>query len=280
MPLSPPSEIEAISYYSGLPSTSFVVARTGTMISWEKPAGLEAYRRYRDLRVVGNHVIKDVWEDNLAFKLHALLDSMDVKWTSTDVVRLGYDEEDSAPVILWIGVIPASLCSDDGIIVVSECHKLLGEYNITDVDVEIRESVVTHSAGPKFLTFGPWYDPAAEVCDPFTTTLGLPICAQSTPWAEGTGGFFITEGGKSERLLLVTARHTIFPRDGHKNELFRHKDDIQCHHKVTLFSDLTFDNYLKSLQDEIEGKEFNAEHRERCIKTLEGGESSGSERAA
>jgi hypothetical protein len=65
-------------------------------------------------RVAGNHALKEVWEDNLALKLHALLDSMKVKWTSTDVVCIGNAGESSAPVILWIGVMPATLSGNDG----------------------------------------------------------------------------------------------------------------------------------------------------------------------
>jgi hypothetical protein len=44
----------------------------------------------------------------------------------------------------------------------------------------------------------------AEVREPLSTSLGLPICARATPWAEGTGGFFIDEGAESKRLLLIT----------------------------------------------------------------------------
>ena len=85
---SPISSTEAKYYYAGLPSAPALVARTGTT-PWEVPTGPEAYRKLKELRVVGNHAINEVWEDNLALKLRALLDSMKVKWTSTDVVRIG-----------------------------------------------------------------------------------------------------------------------------------------------------------------------------------------------
>src|SRR6266581_1579343 len=112
MLLSPPSKMEAKFYYAGLPSTPVLVARTGP--PWEAPTGPEAYQMHKELRAAGNHALKEVWEDNLALKLHALLDSMRVKWTSTDVVRIGNAGESSAPIILWIGVMPASLSGDDG----------------------------------------------------------------------------------------------------------------------------------------------------------------------
>jgi hypothetical protein len=135
---------------------------------------------------------------------------MEVKWTNIDVVRIGNIDESFAPVILWIGVIPASLSGNDGVATASRCRKLLVEHNITDIDVEMCESVVTHLAGPKLLTPTTDHDYTVDVREPLITTLGLPICAQSTSWAEGTGGFFISEGGNTERLLLVTARHVVF----------------------------------------------------------------------
>ncbi|KAF8325423.1 uncharacterized protein EI90DRAFT_3019067 [Cantharellus anzutake] len=49
----------------------------------------------------------------------------------------------SLHLTIWIGVVPASLSGNDGVVVVSKCRELLEEYNIADVDVEIRESVVT-----------------------------------------------------------------------------------------------------------------------------------------
>ncbi|KAF8957089.1 hypothetical protein BDZ97DRAFT_1670470 [Flammula alnicola] len=142
--------MEAKYYYAGLPSTPVLVARTSPT-PWKAPTGPEAYRKTKELRPVGNHAaLKAVWEDDLAPKLHALLQSMKVKWTSTDVVRIANAGEPSAPapVVLWIGVIPGSLKGDDGVGVAAKCRELLGEYGIADVDVEIRESVVTRWGTP------------------------------------------------------------------------------------------------------------------------------------
>ncbi len=266
MPLSPLSEIEAKFYYAGLPSTPVLVARTGTT-PWKAPTGPEAYSKIKELRAVGNHALQDVWEGNLAPKLHALLDSMEVKWTSTDVVRIGNAEEPSAPVILWIGVMPTSLSDNDGVDVAFRCRELLVEFGITDVDVEIRESVVTRLAGPKLL-MSTYSSDTVSAREPLTTTLGVPICAQSTPWAEGTGGFFITEGGNSKKLLLVTARHVVFKPDKNNNNLFQYKNNSQPRHNVILFSDASFDRHLKSIKAEIRDKEIIAQVLERRIEVM------------
>ncbi|GBE84426.1 predicted protein [Sparassis crispa] len=266
---SPPSEMEAKFYYAGLPSAPVLVARTSTT-RWEAPTGPEAYRKLKELRAVGNHALKEAWEGNLALKLHALLDSMKVKWTSTDIVRIGNSGESSAPIILWIGVMPASLSGDDGVVVASKCRELLVEYDIVDVDVEIRESVVTRWAGPELFTSTYSSDPTVDVRARLTTTLGLPICAQSTPWSEGTSGFFITEGGNTERLLLVTARHVIFTPDKNENKHFERKNDSQRRYNVTLFGDAAFNKYVESIKAESGGKALIAQYQERRIRAIEG----------
>ena len=170
---SPLSELEAKFYYTGLYSAPPLVARTGTT-PWEVPTSPETYQklqelraavdhsddidwkanvvskrdalmdsiRLKELRPAGSHQLGKVWGDNLGPKVFTLLDSMEVKWTSIDIVRIGYGEEYYAPAVVWIGVTPGSLSGDDGAAVVSECHKLLVEHDITDVDVEIRESIV------------------------------------------------------------------------------------------------------------------------------------------
>jgi hypothetical protein len=266
---SPLSEKEAKFYYAGLPSAPVLVARTSTT-RWEAPTGPEAYSKVKELRAVGNHPLKETWEDNLALKLHALLESMKVKWTSTDVVRIGNAGDSSAPVILWIGVIPASLTGNDGVIVASKCRGLLVEHNIADVDVEIRESVVTLSAGPKFLPSVYSSDPTVDVREPLTTTLGLPICAKAMSYAEGTGGFFIAEGGNAKRLLLVTARHVVFKPDKNENEPFERKNDSQPRYDVALFGEASFQKYLESIKIEIGGKALIAQYHEGRIKVIEG----------
>jgi len=224
----------------------------------------------KELRAVGNHALKDVWEDNLALKIHAVLDLMKVKWTSTDVVRIKPVEESFAPVVLWIGVIPASLSGDDGVVVAFKCRETLRENDITDVEVEIRESVVTHSTGPKLLKSTSTFDRPIDIREPLTTTLGLPICAQSTPWAEGTGGLFITEGENTERLFLVTARHVVFPPDKEKNELFEHKNDSQPPYNVVHFGDAAFNKYVESIQSKIRRGEFMVRHHEDRVEAVKG----------
>ena len=139
----PPSEMESKFYYAGLPSSPTLVARISTTDTpWEAPTGPEAYTRRKELSGVGNHPIRDAWEEGgLGVKVYTLLDAMNVKWSSIDIVRIGYSEESFAPVVLWIGVNPASLSGVDGVVVVHKCREILEENCINDVDVEIRETI-------------------------------------------------------------------------------------------------------------------------------------------
>jgi hypothetical protein len=99
----------------------------------------------KELRNIGNHPLKDAWNDYLIPKVFALLESMEVKWTSMEALRMGIAEVWDAPTIVWIGVMPGSLSGADGVVVASKCRELLVENGITGVDVEIREPVVTCS---------------------------------------------------------------------------------------------------------------------------------------
>ncbi|KAG9079472.1 hypothetical protein FRC06_007706, partial [Ceratobasidium sp. 370] len=97
---SPPSQMEAMHYYAGLPSAPVLVARTSTT-PWKVPTSPEAHQKLKELHPVGNHALREVWGNKLAPKIQDLLDSMKVKWTSLDILRIGYAGEDFAP-ILWI----------------------------------------------------------------------------------------------------------------------------------------------------------------------------------
>ncbi|KAH9047194.1 hypothetical protein EDB84DRAFT_524333 [Lactarius hengduanensis] len=276
-PPPPPSKLEAYTYYAGLPSRPRLIARTGT--PWEEPTGPEAYSRLRELRVVGEHEISDVWEDDLALKVHAVLHAKGVDWTSTDVVRIRYIDDDDDPsgdVVLWIGVKPDSLSYKVGIDVALQCKGLLLDYGINDVEVEIRQSEIICSAtGPQLLQ--PAFDHfhlkpsvTAEAREPLTPSLGITICSRSTPGTEGTGGFFLSEGSGSKRLLLVTARHVVFPLDKDNDNLFERKSDSERRHDILIFSDESFKQYLVSIKDKIRGQGFEIDYQKRRIETVAG----------
>ncbi|KAK7030280.1 hypothetical protein VNI00_014297 [Paramarasmius palmivorus] len=272
--LSPLSKQEAEFYYRGLSSSPVLVARTSTA-PFTVPKGFDAYGKRKELRPVGDHPLKEVWEDNLARKVYTYLDSKKVQWTSIDVVRIGEVEDPIPPVILWIGIKPASLSGYEGLYVAFKCKEFLIEHRITDVEVEIRESEVIRYAGPKFLTPTHSFNPTANAREPLTTALGLPICAKSTPWTEATGGFFVTEG-ENNRRLLITTRHTLFPADDNKH--FDRKTKRGRRHDVALFGYVAFNNYIESVLTEIGRNMFHVELHERRVKAMEGKDSASANR--
>ncbi|KAF8606534.1 hypothetical protein BDV93DRAFT_520820 [Ceratobasidium sp. AG-I] len=278
---SPPAPLseEALFYYYGLPSSPQLVGRSGTT-PWEAPSGFEAYHRPKVLGTVGRHAIKDIWEDRLSPELIKHLDLTKVDWTSIDVVRIGYVEDSCPPVVVWIGVRPGSLSMVAGTQVAQDCHYILKMFGIDDVDVEIRESLVAPLSGPKLLPPAYSLNPTADARNPFTTALGIPISAKGTSWVEGTGGLFIAEGGTSERLFLVTARHVVFEPNGKNNDVFEYESPSTPRHDVVLLGNFAFEKVLDSIEDEIKKSVFMISHQQDRIDYVKGmaGSSAGMER--
>jgi hypothetical protein len=108
-------------YYHGLYSGTILIARTSLTL-WETPRGPEEYLKPKKLRIVRTHEIEDIWEDNVAPKVHAILDALEIEWFSIDVVRIGYEEELSGDTILWIGVRSGSIRFDVAIDAALQCN--------------------------------------------------------------------------------------------------------------------------------------------------------------
>jgi hypothetical protein len=186
----PPSPVESQYFYYGIPSQPPLVARSSLNV-WLEPTGPEAYLLPKESSLIGLHPLREIWEATVGPAMVGYLDSKGVKWTSLDSVRMGYAGESSPPVIVWMGVVPGSLSAEEGVEVATHCKSILSAHDI-DVHVEIRESMVIRSAGHKMYKPVPTSNPTARAREPFSTALGLPICAEVTPSIEGTGGFFIS----------------------------------------------------------------------------------------
>ncbi|CUS06786.1 unnamed protein product, partial [Tuber aestivum] len=257
--------MEANLYYYGLYSRPVLVARTSTTL-WKPPVCPPGYPSAKWLRTVGNHPLGNIWESNLAPEIHKILESRGVKWTSTDVARIGLVGELLPPVIVWIGVQPGTLSKEDGHTVALACKGLLLEHQILDVEVEIRESIVTQYSGPKFLKPATPNDPTAELRQPLTSTLGLSICVTRTVWAEGTGGFYLTDN--NSKLYLVTARHVVIPSDSDITP-YVHKVSSQRLNKIALFSPISYKDYVKRIETAIADQGGIIEYQKRVVQESE-----------
>lgn len=220
------------------------------------PTGIEAYIQPRELRRVCEHALCDVWEGRVDVAMHAFLVEHKVNYTSVDPVRIGIVDESDAPVIIWVRVEPGSLSSERGIEVAVGLRAFLLEYGIEDVHVEIRESVVTSLAK--------LYRPAlssntiVQVREPFSTTLGITICAEQTPHIQGTATFFFTVGSKPGKLFLLAAKHVLFRVD-EENEFYKYHKN-RPRRNVLLLGTNGFEASVKDIEKEIGGTRIVIDH--------------------
>jgi len=258
---SPISDVEAKHYYHGLHSEAVLIARTG-MTEWKPQTSPEAYFVPKTIRTAGKHQLQGLWEKELGPQIHQVMEENGVRWTSTDVVRIGYATEEAAPMVIWIGVMPNTLSREHGQTIAFECKKLLLKSKIDDVEVEIRESIVTHYAGPALEEPAPAYNPIAELLEPLTSTLGLPICNEKTPDSNGTGGFYVMDS--ESKTYLITARHVLFDKTDN-NRMYDRKLPSQRRINVLHFSPARFDAYLNKITKSITDQRVIIDYWERCL---------------
>ncbi|KAK0213851.1 hypothetical protein IW262DRAFT_1411917 [Armillaria fumosa] len=215
------SKAEAQSYYTGLHSEPTLLYRTGK--EWSPPRGPEAQRRLKELREVFNHPITKVWNHDLGWRVVKVMDAHTVRFTTIDVVRFKMVEVDEdadeetveakkavvGPVTIWIGVFPESTSATAAHDAAQAVLTLLRHYQITDVDVDFRESFYTREAGPQLLGPVGDLDPLVDVVSPLTPALGLRISTKARPDAQGTMALYLAEGGGSDRLLGLSCRHVL-----------------------------------------------------------------------
>lgn len=87
------------------------------------------------------------------------------------------------------------------------CGRLLREYQIHDIEMEIRAAAVDSSIDPKLLEPGLTSEPTTELRDALIHTLSPYNAPTKTSRCEGAGGFFMVGRGDNSKTLLATARH-------------------------------------------------------------------------
>ncbi|QRV78552.1 hypothetical protein RhiJN_06567 [Ceratobasidium sp. AG-Ba] len=227
-----PSSLESVCYYYGLPSKPALIARSSPE-PWVEPRGPEAYLTAKELKPVGPHALLDaVWEPGVASAIESVSGSLTATFS---------------PVIIWVGVVPGSLEGTKAVEVAVGCRAILMNHGITDVHVEIRSSEALLQV-KLYMPASP-YNPAAQLTEPFTATLGLPICGAETANLEGTGGFFFTDSKRPGKLFLLTARHVFFHPGRTGGEHHAHSSEPTT--KVLLFGYATLQKQIEAINATI-----------------------------
>ena len=119
-----------------------------------------------------------------------------------------------------------------------------------------------------FLDPVPLFDATFTVRDPYTATLGIPISAKDRPWAEGTGGFYLSAGGDDSDIYLVTARHVVLPLDKGDNKEYECKDDSQAREDVVVLGTSGLNEKLAVIDYEIRGQNSAITYARRRIESV------------
>ncbi|THU87885.1 hypothetical protein K435DRAFT_762286 [Dendrothele bispora CBS 962.96] len=250
----------AFSDFYGLPSCPISVYRTGD--EWPVPKGPQAQRVPREARPVCNHPIQDVWTA-LGTQVYQFLDSNKIFWSTIDLVRFAEKEGEAGPLYLWVGVNPGSLSLEDAKAAAVGCKKILAQF--PDIEIAFRESVYTRSA--QLLKYDS-FDPIADISSPFTGVLGVQIAPKNTPY-EGTGALYLCEGGQSNRVFLLTARHVALPPKHYStNELYQY-DDSQPSQEILILGNEAYSDARKYMCTEIEKEEILCDILQRKLAALE-----------
>jgi hypothetical protein len=120
------------------------------------------------------------------------------------------------------GVEPKSLAYELANTVADAITYFINQAGFSGFEIGFRESVVTHSGGPKMLSFDPLNDSVPEFREPFAPTLGLFIAPLKTPYYEGTGALYLRESSDSKRVFLLTCAHVARPPPKKKSHAREH----------------------------------------------------------
>jgi hypothetical protein len=115
----------------------------------------------------------------------------------------------SVPLLSGFAVSPDTTSPTAAHSAAEDVLALLEDYQITDVDVDFRESTYVREVGPRLHRPVGDLDPLVDVVGPITPALGLGISTQANLGVQGTMALYLNEGGGSDKLLGLTCRHVL-----------------------------------------------------------------------
>ena len=148
----PPSKVEKLQYYRGLPTEPLLVARFSSFC-WEIPtqeAGTFSTIMRKRLHSIGDHPIYNKWYE-IVNKIQKVvkhtscyaIDIAEVRYSLMDdyePVHSASEEQMQNRVTVLLSVEPQSLRWDQANSLVYQCQDILNSYNMHDVSCEIKEN--------------------------------------------------------------------------------------------------------------------------------------------
>lgn len=138
-------------YYYGLPSKTMLLARSPDS-PWipriQDDLGHNEGRGYPELKFLsplGRHPVTEKWnngEGSSSLRSQVVENLKGVNWTSVDILRCGYQNEEKLPAILFVSVEPGSTTPERAQQLADRCAATLISYGLTDVSCEVKESCV------------------------------------------------------------------------------------------------------------------------------------------
>ncbi|KAG2073432.1 hypothetical protein BDR04DRAFT_1116331 [Suillus decipiens] len=214
------------------------------------PLGPEAQRINREARPVYRHPIEPTWR-SIGKRIYDKLDSIGVKWTSIN--PLAYADAGEAkpfcPLTLSIGVKPHSLLYDAAVTAAAAVVGILDEAGFPAIEVAFVESVVTRSvaAGPKLLSFEPFFDNVPDLRKPFTPALGLSIAPLKYPHFEGTAALYFRLSKDNKRTAILTCAHVTRPPPIFSNTSMTHRKMSQAREEFVALGIMSYSNAIKAM---------------------------------
>ncbi|KAF5648607.1 hypothetical protein F52700_923 [Fusarium sp. NRRL 52700] len=230
MALQEPSDRERDFYYHGLPSRPKLIARSSTA-PWPQPYEFVGNKK---LSVATGHAIEQPWNDPRGTIQSQVIAALtDVDWTAIDILRVGYEVNynvpglaSDGPVTILISVSPNSTPFYRAEAVIVSCKHILARFALDDVEVEVKESVVSTAASNSTtgqqalrLESGPFNNDVSDIKFKYShhvseyigTSIGMPADPSKPNHYKGTKGLYLQ--GKNDKTYALTCRHVLFPKE-------------------------------------------------------------------
>ncbi|KAL1857559.1 hypothetical protein Daus18300_010317 [Diaporthe australafricana] len=215
-----PDDEERDEYYYGIAGKPRLVARTSSS-RWSKPENTGAFfgqcrKRYAAILEREQPEIVSKWTRTLTL---ALVNGLrDCSWSYFFPIRIGLRETSLSelPTILLVAVEEGSLQWEEGVTVALECRKILRDFEIANVEVEIREG--TYAPCAATAEFERQIDPEAwtsircptnHYALPMLSSLGYIIGYAEDRKAEGSVGLHLRLGDDNPAVYALTCRHVV-----------------------------------------------------------------------